>query len=412
MEMERTKMRSYFVLAIALGSFVIGSACQKASTAPVAPPAVHALTVVPAMQEATAQALKFSGVIEPYRRVDLAFRVNGYVESIRQERGSDGRLRALEPGDFVHKGTVLASLRRADYRARVEQSSGLVAEANAAEQQARAQLAQTEAQFEQAARDWKRAQVLFTAAAMTKPDYDAAQARYQALEAQRTAAQNAIAAQQARRIQASADLSAAQVSLDDTQMHSPFDAVVLTRSIEVGMLAAPGTLGFSLAEISLVKTVFGVPDVDLAQVRQGAHLAVSTDAFPGECFTGIVTSISPGADDRSRTYNVQLTVANQQLRLKPGMVSSVSLAELRGRASNLLLVPLTALVRVGDHDSSFGIYRILQNGDRHFIHLRPVELGAIHGNQMAIAKGLSPGDQIVESGGSQLSDGQAVNLTN
>jgi len=407
----RRRLGTALGAALAISGILASSACEKARTAPVERPTVQALTIGSETVEVLDAPLRFSGVIEPYRRVDLAFRVGGYVENVRQQRGSDGRFRALEPGDFVRRGTVLAALRRTDYRARVDQSSGVIAEAKAGEEQARAQLAQSEAQLAEAEQDWRRAQVLFKAEAMTKPESDASKARYDALFAQTNGAREAISVQSSRGSQATAELSAAQVSLGDTELRSPLDAVVLARSIEVGTLASPGTVAFSLAEIDLVKTVFGVPDVDLDQVQQGARLSVMTDAFPGQSFTGIVTSIAPSADDRSRTYNVQLTLENPKLMLKPGMISSIALGGSQARESRLPVVPLTALMRGGQRDEAFGVYKVLENGG-HYLHLQPVEIGAVRANQVTIAKGLAAGDRVLQSGGSQLSDGQQVNLAN
>ncbi len=400
---------SIFVLV--MGGALASTACQKATTAPVQLPAVRTVIVGLAVANTGENALRFSGVLEPSRRVDLAFRVGGYVSSVRQKRGSDGRMRALEPGDTVKRSELLAALRATDYRARVEQSSGTLAEAHASEAGAQAQLAQAGAQWEQARQDWERAQILFKAEALTKPDFDAAKAKYEASTAQVDAARAAIAAQNAKGTQANADLSAARVGLEDTELRSPLDGVVLSRSVEVGTLAAPGSPGFSLADIGLIKAVFGVPDVDLRQLRIGAQLPVTVEALPGESFTGIVTSVAPLADDRTRTYSVQLTLENRKLRLKPGMISSIALPGPQRESATALTVPLTALARVGAGDSGFGIYKVVADGKKRVIRLQPVELGAIRGNQVVIAKGLAAGEMVVQSGGSQLADGQAVTIT-
>ncbi|MBV8708050.1 MAG: efflux RND transporter periplasmic adaptor subunit [Acidobacteriaceae bacterium] len=398
------------VFALALGGVLASTACQKATTAPAQLPAVRIVRVSAATTDTSSDALRFSGVLEPYRRVDLAFRVGGYVGSIRQERGSDGRMRALEPGDTVRRGELLATIRPTDYRAHVEQSSGMLAEAHAGEEQARAQLAQVSAQEEQAQRDWERAQILFKAEALTKPDFDATKAKEEASVAQVNAAKAAIATQGARQLQANADLSAARVSLGDTELRSPLDGTVLSRSVEVGTLAATGGSGFSLADIRLIKAVFGVPDVDLRQLQAGKRLPVTIEALGGASFIGVVTSVAPIADERTRTYNVQLTLENPKLQLKPGMISSITLVGPQHEAASTLTVPLTALARVGTNDSAFGVYKALRSGNGHVIRLQPVELGAIRGNQVVITKGLTTGDEIVQSGGSQLSDGQAVTV--
>src|SRR3954466_12291039 len=82
----------------------------------------------------------YSAGIVPYSQVDLAFKSGGYVESILQVRGADGRLRNVQEGDWVTRGTVLARVRESDYVANVNV--------------AKAQLAQVQAAFEQARLDF------------------------------------------------------------------------------------------------------------------------------------------------------------------------------------------------------------------------------------------------------------------
>src|SRR6267142_7230216 len=81
----------------------------------------------------------YSASIAPYSQVDLAFKSGGYVESILQVPGVDGRMRNIQEGDWVGRGTVLARVRESDY----------IASANAA----KAQLAQAQAALEQARLD-------------------------------------------------------------------------------------------------------------------------------------------------------------------------------------------------------------------------------------------------------------------
>ena len=405
-------MRLHFTFIAAAGAqLLLSTSCQKAQTAVAELPAVRPVVVRLAADCAPGEALRYSGVVEPYRQVQLAFRVGGYVQSIRQRRGSDGRMRSLEPGDMVNKGERLASLRPADYRARVEQMAGMFAESQAGEAQARAQLSQSEAQLAQAAEDWRRAQVLWQAKALIKPDFDAAKARHESLAAQVSANRAAISLQRARQAQASADRTAARVSLSDTELAAPFPATVLARSVELGTLAEAGTAAFALADIRLVKIVFGVPDVDLSFIHAGSRLPVTADAFPGVRFSGLVSSISPIADDQSRTYKIQLTIENAALRLKPGMVTDIALDDPhRAAMSSSLMLPLTALVRAGEREGAFGVYKISRSPGRPTIYRQPVELTSVRGNQAVIAGGLEVGDEVVESGGSLLFDGQAVTV--
>src|SRR5215470_12862035 len=63
--------------------------------------------------------LRYSASILPYRQVTLSFRTGGFVDSILQVPGADGRDHNLGIGDAVKEGTVLARLRQKDYDLRV-----------------------------------------------------------------------------------------------------------------------------------------------------------------------------------------------------------------------------------------------------------------------------------------------------
>src|SRR5260370_42041792 len=87
----------------------------------------------------------YSAGIVPYSQVDLAFKSGGYVESILQVRGADGRMRNIQEGDWVARGTVLARVRESDYVANVNATKAQLAQARAALAQARLALDRTPA---------------------------------------------------------------------------------------------------------------------------------------------------------------------------------------------------------------------------------------------------------------------------
>src|SRR5437762_13660842 len=77
------------------------------------------------------EAAKYSAIVTPNAQVELAFRVSGYVVELYQTRGADGRLRPLQPGAPVVRGTVLARIRPSDYQAFVDKSRGAEEEGHA-----------------------------------------------------------------------------------------------------------------------------------------------------------------------------------------------------------------------------------------------------------------------------------------
>jgi multidrug efflux system membrane fusion protein len=143
--------------------------------------------------EAAAGGLRYSASIQPYEQVQLAFKVGGYVRELRQVVGTDGLLRSLQQGDVVARGTVLARLNSSDYEERVNQAKAQLAEADAGLQRSRA--------------DAARAEALYEAKALTRPDYDAASA--------------ALKSSLARADAAKAQLEAAQLQFRDSALMAP-----------------------------------------------------------------------------------------------------------------------------------------------------------------------------------------------
>ncbi len=111
----------------------------------------------------------YSANIQPYQQVDLAFKSNGYLASIRQVRDADGHVRNIDQGDYVTKGTVLATVQQDDYQQKLAQ--------------AKAQLAKAQADQERAQLSFGRVSALYKVGAATKPDYDDTNAQLQSAQA-------------------------------------------------------------------------------------------------------------------------------------------------------------------------------------------------------------------------------------
>src|SRR5215472_1135239 len=237
--------------------------------------------------------LRYSASILPYRQVTLSFRTSGFVDWILQVPGADGRDHFLGIGDAVKEGTVLARLRQKDYDLRVSERESQLEELRRSERAARSQLAAAEASAAKAADDFARANALFATQSVTKPEYDTAIAQRDATRAQVDAARAQVEAAVAR-INTS-EVSTGQANLDraDTQIAALFDGYITQRQIETGAFVPPGSPAFSIADLTTVKAVFGLPDREVANLKTGVTLTVASDALAGRAFRGTVTAISP-----------------------------------------------------------------------------------------------------------------------
>src|SRR5262245_25138094 len=226
----------------------------------------------------------YSAIIAPNAQVDVAFRVAGYVVYLDQARAADGRVRPLEPGAQIRAGGVLARIRAADYEAVEQKARGVRDEANAAVNAAQAQASEAEAALAQAELDFERAAALWEQESITKPAYDASKARLDMTRAKVDAARAAIAAAQQRSISAAGQLREAEIALGDTDLRAPLNGVLLERRVEIGTFMSAGAPAFVVADLSLVKARFNVPDTALRAFHTGQPLPLTVDAFPGERF--------------------------------------------------------------------------------------------------------------------------------
>jgi RND family efflux transporter MFP subunit len=369
---------SYLGFRTLLLVLALGCHSQKKAERPAVP-----VRVETARAAVSASGSRYSANVQPKEQVSLAFKSAGYVREIAKRRGTDGRLRNIQQGDVVARGTVLARVRETDYAEKANQ--------------ARAQLEEARASFEKQRLDFERAKALYESKSLAKADFDGA----------RSSSDSA----QARVSGAKAQLDTAQIALADCALVAPMDALVLARNVEEGTLAAAGTVGFIIADTTSVKAVFGVPDTVVRNFRIGQPLAVSVEAIPGARFSGRITAIAASADRESRVFEVEVTIGNSDGKLRSGMIAAVEAPRPSSPAppgSGSTVVPLTAILKSPAAPESFAVYVVSKDGDKHIARIRSVKLGEVIGSRIAVTSGLSVGELVIVTGATIVSDGDAV----
>ncbi len=396
--------------------------------------AVSVHTIGPA---AAGHGARYSAELQPFKQVEVAFKVGGYIQEILQMWGADGQQRHVQGGDRVVKGTVLARVREVDYVVKRDEAKAQLAEAQAAREQVKAQLAEAhaararaaaqlaaaQAAFEKARFDFERARNLFASQSLTKADYDTAKAAFEEAQArvddaraqqeQAQASEARVKAQaqgaQARAEGARAKLEEAEIALRDSVLKAPFDAVVVKRSIEVGTLVGAGIVAFTLADTAALKAVFGVPALLVTRLRVGRPLTLSFEALPGAEFRGPITRIDPAADTKSRVFDVEVTLPNPQDQLKIGFIGAVEIGEERSTGA-LPVVPMTAIVRPKEDPTGYAVFVVQEQDGKHVARVRKVNPGDTVGNMIAIVDGVQLGERVITTGAAQVVDGAPVQI--
>ncbi|WP_339635415.1 efflux RND transporter periplasmic adaptor subunit [uncultured Sneathiella sp.] len=372
-------MPSRFIAAIgiALGlSFL--TACDSEETqkaAPLQPVRAEILT-----QDTLSNDIRYSANIEANTQVNVAFKVTGYVTELMQIKGSNGTERAIQAGDVVTKGDILATVDSKDIR------DSLV--------QANSQVSAAQANLNKGKQDFDRATALFNSGSMTAPNYDSAKQEYENAVAQM---ENAKAAQKI-----------AKNNVNDFELTAPLDGVVLQRNIDVGTLANPQTVAFVIADTSTVKAVFGVPDSRVQSLKIGDTQTLTTQSYPGKIFTGEISEIAPSADTNSRVFDVKINLDNKDDLLKVGMIASLSLPKEATDAHQGSLLPLAAIVRSKNDAKGYAVFILKTEDSKTIATLTDVKLGDVHGNRITVLSGLTPDARVVVNGTAFLRDGQQV----
>jgi RND family efflux transporter MFP subunit len=351
---------------------------------------------------------RYSVSIEPFDKVDLAFKSGGIVQGILQVRGADGRMRNVQTGDKVARNAELAQVRPLDYQHALEQAEAQRAQAEAQLARAQAELAQARANFNTSQIEYVRASNLFQSASLVKPQYDQAKGRYDSDAASVAAAEAAVKAAQDGLANAGATVKEAKLSLRDTTLNAPFAGWITARNVDRGSLVDAKTIGFSIEDTHLVKAAFAIPDFTLSGIRRGQKQSVVLEPLRRTAI-GVVTSISPQADPRSRVFTVEVTLDNPREDIRPGMIGSLILGQTRASRPRLV-VPLAAVVRAPADPNGFAVFGLTVRDGKTYACAQTIEIGETFGDSIEVTRGLSAGQTIISLGGALLHDGQQVSV--
>src|SRR5574337_444021 len=161
-----------------------------------------------------------------------------------------------------------------------------------------------------------------------------------------------------------------------TVVRAPIAGVIIKREGTPGEVVGPEKELVSIADLSSVWTLVDIYEKDLAQVRRGAPVEITVEAYPGETFRGTAGYVSDLLDPQTRTAKARVEIPNPQRKLKPGMFATVRLRVQPGTgAVRVLAIPSSAIQRVDDKPIVF------VKKDTITFERKPVKLGTATGYQ-------------------------------
>lgn len=355
-----SKVPFFMALGVALLTL---AACSRQEAVQEPIRAVKLITVGEAQLAASSD---YAGEVRARIESRLGFRVPGKLMA-----------RAVEPGQRVQSGQLLAQIDPQDYQL--------------ATQAAQAAVAAAQSQRDVALADFKRFEALRAQNFISAAELDRREAAWKAAESSLTQAQSQLALQRNQTGYA--------------QLLAAASGVVTGIEAEIGQVLAAGQTVVRLAHDGPRDAVFTVPEQVVATLRVGQSLQATLQAT-GQTLQGQVREIGASADPLTRTFQVKLALsASQSLPL--GSTVNVLAPKLHAGPVQVIKLPTTALRREGQTTTVW-----LLDESTMTVKSQPVQVQTVDGQDVVIASGLSAGQRVVAAGVHVLAPGQKVTVYN
>jgi len=173
---------------------------------------------------------------------------------------------------------------------------------------------------------------------------------------------------------------------------SPIDGIVTARSVNLGQVVGLGQDLLTVTDLSSVWIEGSVLEDDFSAVRAGSGATITTPAYPGRIYRGVVDYVEPRVDPQTRTAKVRVTIQNPGLALRIGMY--VDLAFTNVQAGKVVIVPKAAIQAMA---SGSVVYLPVALKEGRFLQ-RAVRIGEETGGGFGVLEGLTQGDTVVTEG--------------
>ena len=329
--------------------------------------AVPTVSVIQPKRGASSEEIVLPGNIHAFIDAPIYARTNGYLKRWY-----------VDIGARVKAGQLLAEIDTPEVDRQL--------------QQARADLATAEANYQLAKTTAARYQYLLETDSVAKQDVDNAVANDQAKKAMvQSAGENV------KRLE---DLQSFE------KIYAPFDGVITARNTDIGALIDSGSGGlakelFHIAALRTLRVYVNVPQIYSRSAVPGVQADLTLAEFPGRRFQGRLVRTADAIDQASRTLLTEIDVDNAAGELLPGAYAEVHF-KLASGASTFTLPVNTLLFR------SEGLrVAVLRDGKAVLV---PIVLGRDFGTEVEVVSGLDGSESVITNPPDSLVSGGEVRI--
>lgn len=298
-----------------------------------------------------AEKIQSVGSLKAYEQVQLTSSAAGKVEEIN-----------FTDGQMVEKGIVLLRLESGEEKAELAAALALARE--------------TEKQY-------LRSKELRKQGATSQSVLDAHRREYETAKAQ---------------------VGVAKARLEDRTIRAPFSGRIGLRQVSPGNFIQSGNMIATLTDNTPVRLDFSVPELKIAQLREGLGVEARTRAYPNKVFTGNISAIESFVNPVTRAVGVRALIPNEERQLVAGMLMNVEVQE---NPRSAVVLPEAAIVQ---ESSASYVYVVKQGTTPPTAEKTKVSLGPRRPGEVEALGGLNKGDMVVIHGTLKLADGRPVNI--
>ncbi len=305
-----------------------------------------------------------NGVVKSIDRIEIKSKASGEIVEL-----------PVEEGDFISQGDLIARLDQKDERAEVAQSQ--------------ADFDIAKAELKQAQNTFERRNKLFQDNLISEEE-----------QGQITLD---LAVAKGKVIQTSITLERAEERLSEAVVRAPIDGIILQKYVEEGQIIASGVSNVSggtpivdIADMSSVHIETGIDEIDIGKVQIGQFATVIADAYPELKFNGKIVRIAPEAkvEQNVTLFDLVVEVKNNDGKLRSGMNTRVEIEIVK--KENVLLAPAITMQipdvkDLKDYQKREANIRevLLKQGDKFVPQI--VEIGLYNFKQVIILAGVEEG---------------------
>ena len=362
-----------------------GSEPARRAAQPQTPPVAVQVAAVDTQDWPTSY--EATGTVRARTTATISSKIMGYVQQV-----------SAQAGDHVREGQTLITLDARDLDVSLRRAEAGRAEVESAIPELENATAAAKANLDLAQTTFKRMEELAAKKSISNQELDEASARLKAAQANYDMIRSRRAQINSKMASVEQEIRAAQIMRDYARLTAPFSGVVITRTVEPGNLASPGTPLLTLEQDGRYRLEASVDESRLASVRVGQAVEAAIEAT-GRKMNARVSEIVPAVDSPSRTYIVKLDLPATP-NLRTGMF---------GRAifplgmQKVVSVPLAALMERGQLQSVF----VVEDG---VAHTRLVTTGRRANNAVEVLSALNAGEKVVLPVPVGLQDGARVEV--